>query len=127
VRAKRFQQAVSAPLHAPGVQIAVFGGDCTLTPARAVLDRQEGRERLVIQPEEVQARVATVDYERLMLLPGDSLVTRESQLGTGLPDRGEGPRGLYPAAQSFFLCETHDQLSVNPYFQNNLLKFLLAH
>jgi pimeloyl-ACP methyl ester carboxylesterase len=127
VRAKRFQQAVSSPLRAPGVQIAVFGGDCTLTPGRAVLDRAEGRERLVIRPEEVQARVATVDYERLMLLPGDSLVTRESQLGTGLPDRGEGPRGLYPAAQSFFLCETHDQLSVNPYFQNNLLKFLLAH
>jgi hypothetical protein len=33
---------------------------------------------------------------------------------------------MVPISQSFFLCETHDQLSVNAYFQNNLLNFLLA-
>lgn len=126
VRAKRFQQAVSAPIRTSGVRIAVFGGDCLLTPGRAVLDRTESGERLVIKPEDVQARVEGVDYERLLMLPGDSLVTRESQLGLGLPDVAGADRGVYPTAQSFFLCETHDQLSVNPYFQNNLLKFLLS-
>ena len=33
---------------------------------------------------------------------------------------------LVPLAQSFFLCEGHGQLTANPYFQNNLLNFLLS-
>ena len=47
-------------------------------------------------------------------------------LGRDLPDVFGRPSGTFPIAQSFFLCERHDQLSVNPYFQNNLLNFLLA-
>jgi pimeloyl-ACP methyl ester carboxylesterase len=125
-RAKRFQLALSAPMRANGVEVAVFGGDCSLTPTYAVLDRDGDRERLVIRPDEVKARVDGVDYERLMLQPGDGLVTRESQLGRGLADLPGQPGRYFPLAQSFFLCETHDQLSVNPYFQNNLLNFLLA-
>lgn len=125
-RARQFQRALSAPTRADGVEVAVFGGDCTLTPARAVLDRDENGERLAIRPEQVKARVAGVDYERLLLQPGDMLVTRDSQLGRGLPAAAGQPSAFFPLAQSFFLCETHDQLSVNAYFQNNLLHFLLA-
>ncbi|HEU0153512.1 MAG TPA: hypothetical protein VFQ84_09225 [Arenimonas sp.] len=125
-RAKRFQLALSAPMRANGIEVAVFGGDCSLTPAYAVLDRDGDQERLVVRPEEVKARVPGVDYARLMLHPGDGLVTRESQLGRGLPDIPGQPGRFFPLAQSFFLCERHDQLSVNPYFQNNLLNFLLA-
>lgn len=125
-RAKRFQLALSAPVRANGVEVAVFGGDCSLTPTYAVLDRDATGERLVVRPEEVKARAPGVDYERLMLHPGDGLVTRESQLGRGLADLPGQPGRFFPLAQSFFLCERHDQLSVNPYFQNNLLNFLLA-
>jgi pimeloyl-ACP methyl ester carboxylesterase len=125
-RAERFQRAVGAPVSGSGVQMAVFGGDCILTPAFAVLDRDGDGERLVIDPKQVRSRVPGVDYERLLLRPGDSLVTRESQQGLGL-ENVPGRRGdIFPGVQSFFLCETHDQLSVNPYFQNNLLNFLLA-
>lgn len=126
-RARRFQLSLSAPVRANGVEVAAFGGDCTMTPARAVLDRgKDGSQRLVIRPEEVQDRVAGVDYERLLLQPGDGLVTRDSQLGRGLEVVPGQPGGTFPLVQSFFLCEQHDQLSVNPYFQNNLLNFLLA-
>ncbi|GAB2500048.1 esterase/lipase family protein [Arenimonas alkanexedens] len=125
-RAKQFQLALSAPMRANGVEVAVFGGDCSLTPTYAVLDRDGDTERLVIRPEEVKARVPGVDYARLLLHPGDGLVTRDSQLGRGLPDIPGQPGRFFPLAQSFFLCEQHDQLSVNPYFQNNLLNFLLA-
>ena len=125
-RAKQFQRALSAPVRANGVEVAVFGGDCTLTPARAVLDHDGTSERLVIRPDQVKARVEGVDYERLLLQPGDELVTRESQLGRGLPVVAGQPSAFIPLAQSFFLCETHDQLSVNAYFQNNLLQFLLG-
>jgi pimeloyl-ACP methyl ester carboxylesterase len=126
-RAKRFQLSLSAPIRSNGVEVAAFGGDCTMTPARAVLDRgKDGVERLVIRPEEVQDRVDGVDYERLLQQPGDGLVTRDSQLGRGLDVVPGQPGGSFPLVQSFFLCEQHDQLSVNPYFQNNLLNFLLA-
>ena len=125
-RARRLQMALSAPVRANGVQVAVFGGDCSLTPARAVLDSDQDGERLVIRPDEVKAKVPGIDYERLLLLPGDGLVTRDSQLGRGLPDQRGRADAFFPLAQSFFLCEQHDQLSVNPYFQNNLLNFLLA-
>ncbi|MFY2762623.1 lipase/acyltransferase domain-containing protein [Arenimonas sp. MALMAid1274] len=125
-RARQFQRALSAPMPANGVEVAVFGGDCTLTPARAVLDRDAGGERLVIRPDQVKARVEGVDYERLLLQPGDGLVTRDAQLGRGLPPIGGRAGNTHPVSQSFFLCERHDQLSVNPYFQNNLLYFLLG-
>ncbi len=125
-RAKRFQLALSAPVRANGVDVAAFGGDCVLTPARAVLDSDSDGERLVIRPEEIKDRVDGVDYERLMLQPGDGLVTRDSQMGRGLDVAPDLPGGIFPIVQSFFLCEEHDQLSVNPYFQNNLLNFLLA-
>ncbi|MCX7033173.1 MAG: hypothetical protein NT046_04265 [Arenimonas sp.] len=126
LRAKRFQLSLSEPVRANGVEVAAFGGDCTMTPARAVLDRDKDGERLVIHPEEVKNRVEGVDYERLLLQPGDGLVTRDSQLGRGLDVAPGLPGGTFPIVQSFFLCEQHDQLSVNPYFQNNLLNFLLA-
>lgn len=125
-RARRFQMALSAPVRSNGVEVAVFGGDCSLTPARAVLDSDKDGERLVIRPDDIKAKVRGVDYERLMLQPGDGLVTRDSQLGRGLPYRAGRGEAFFPLAQSFFLCERHDQLSVNPYFQNNLLNFLLA-
>jgi len=126
-RARRFQEALSQPIRGVGVDVAVFGGDCAPTPGRAILDvGPDGRQRLVVRPEEVHARVDGVDYERLLLLPGDGLVTRDSMVGRDLPEVYGRPSGVYPIAQSFFLCERHDQLTVNPYFQNNLLHFLLA-
>ncbi len=126
-RAKRFQEALGAPIRGNGVEVAVFGGDCAPTPGRAILDvGPDGRQRLVVRPEEVHSRVDGVDYERLLMLPGDGLVTRDSMVGRDLPEVFGRPSGVFPIAQRFFLCEQHDQLSVNPYFQNNLLNFLLA-
>lgn len=125
-RGKHLQLALNQPIHSNGVEVAVFGGDCTLTPGRAVLERDDKGERLVVRPEDVKVRMPGVDYERLLMLPGDGLVTRESQLGRGLVEGVGAGYDTFPFAQSFFLCERHDQLSVNPYFQNNLLNFLLA-
>jgi pimeloyl-ACP methyl ester carboxylesterase len=126
-RAKRFQEALGVPVRGNGVEVAVFGGDCAPTPGRAILDTgPDGQQRLVVRPEEVHAKVDGVDYERLLLLPGDGLVTRDSMVGRDLPEAAGRSNSVFPGAQSFFLCERHDQLSVNPYFQNNLLNFLLA-
>jgi hypothetical protein len=63
-----------------------------------------------------------------MIEPGDGLVTRSSQLArrpAGV-DPGRDDFHMLPTTQTFFLCESHGRLTHNPYFQNNLLYFLLS-
>ena len=73
-------------------------------------------------------RPEAIDYEGLLAAPGDGLVTRASQVGrgNGAPDEPRRDFHFFPHAQTFFLCEEHSQLTSNPYFQNNLLYFLMA-
>jgi pimeloyl-ACP methyl ester carboxylesterase len=135
VRAGRFQRALATPLAMPDVEVALFGGDCTLTLARSILVRDDAGERLAFTPREVLpprspeelTRDTTMRLEHLLFEPGDGLITRVSQSGRArpLPD-GTRPAPIFPQAQSFFLCESHGQLTANPYFQNNLLNFLLG-
>jgi pimeloyl-ACP methyl ester carboxylesterase len=135
-RAEKLQWALSAPLPPQNIEVAVFGGDCELTPGHAVLlDEAEG-SRLVFRPGQVNPnRIGKprktsrgLDYGRLMFEPGDGLVTRASQVARepigAAP--GHGEFHMLPISQSFFLCESHGRLTHNLYFQNNLLNFLLS-
>lgn len=134
VRAGRFQRALSVPFVDPSVEMALFGGDCELTQARAILVRDGGRDRLAFAARDVLAPGSGLEltsatrkrFDQLLFEPGDGLVTRASQLGRVRPVDTGRPAPIYPLAQSFFLCEGHGQLTANPYFQNNLLNFLLA-
>lgn len=115
-RAGRFQAALAEPLPAQAPELANFGGDCARTLARAVLEAGPEGQRLVFSPSDLRERRPGVDYRQLFYAPGDGLITRRSQVGR--PGRGSD--------QTFFLCEAHQRLTVNPYFQNNLLYYLLA-
>jgi pimeloyl-ACP methyl ester carboxylesterase len=129
LRARRFQWALTPPFTDPDVDIAVFGGDCELTSARALLEvDDEGKERLVFSRKQLPSADPGPDYDTLLFEPGDGLVTRASQVGRATLSSGRErePFNFFPIAQTFFLCERHGQLSVNPYFQNNLLYFLFA-
>jgi pimeloyl-ACP methyl ester carboxylesterase len=128
-RALRFQWALTPPYEDPDVDIAVFGGDCEMTSARALLEADdEGGERLVFSRKQLPGFADGLNYDTLLFEPGDGLVTRASQVGRATLSSGrERPRfNFFPIAQTFFLCERHGQLTVNPYFQNNLLYFLFA-
>jgi len=127
-RANRFQWSLTSPFHDEDVSIAVFGGDCSLTEGHAVLEDTETGPKLAFRPGDVQQKVPGMDYDRLMLEPGDSLVTRSSEVARESEDPGK-PRhafNFFPQSQSFFLCESHDKLTNNVYFQDNLLYFLLS-
>jgi pimeloyl-ACP methyl ester carboxylesterase len=138
VRAGRFQRALAVPFADPSVEVALFGGDCTLTLARAILVREPTGERMAFAPRDVLppgsdlvlTDGARKNFDRLLFEPGDGLVTRASQVGRDRPlaprAAGARPTPLFPLAQSFFLCEAHGQLTGNAYFQNNLLNFLLG-
>jgi hypothetical protein len=137
-RARRFLLALSRPMPA-GVDAAVFGGDCELTAARALLAENGPESELIFRPAETarsrlgrnelpDRAAAGIDYEILLTEPGDGLVTRTSQLA-----RAPGPNGetgpdfhFFRNPQTVFLCESHHALTSNPNFQDNLLYFLLA-
>jgi pimeloyl-ACP methyl ester carboxylesterase len=117
-RARLFQNALTTDYLSDGVKIAAFGGDCKLTPNRAVAENIDGKWQLAFKPKDIANKVPGVDYEYAMLAPGDGLVTRDSQDANGYT--------FLPIRQNFFLCETHEFLISNSYFQNNLLYFLLS-
>ena len=127
-RARRFVWSLTIPLEKTPWDIRVFGGDCTLTPARILLEEVDGQSLTRLWPREVARPVAGVSYEKLMLEPGDGSVTKASLLARDSLDPGI-PRHRYsyfPVSGEMFLCEQHDQLSTNITFQDNLLQYLLS-
>ena len=138
-RAKSFQLALTGPLPARDVDVAVFGGDCKMTAARGLLVEDGNGGRVVFRPNETgpgrigepgkkPTKAERLDYEALLADPGDGLVTRDSQVGRDPANRLAMPLDFHrlPVMQTFFLCESHETLTSNTYFQNNLLYFLLS-
>ena len=128
-RAKKFHQALSAepPVSTTQVQFILFGGDCSLTPARCLVEEVDNKTMIRLQPDEILRPVAGVDYERLMLEPGDGSVTKPSLLGENSldPSNPESSK-FFPVAYSVFLCEDHTKIPGDLTFQDNLLNVLLT-
>jgi hypothetical protein len=127
-RARRFIWSVTFEEPTSPVKLVVFGGDCALTPARIVIERQAGRSVARLYPEDVQYKVPGVDYGRLMLEPGDGEVTKPSLLARQALNPVAPRNGalFFPLAYAFFLCENHERLTGNVNFQDNLLNVLLT-
>lgn len=127
-RARRFVWALTVPLPSIPVRIIVFGGDCNPTPARLLLEKGGGEAMTRLSPDEIRHPRPGVDYDSLMLEPGDGIVTRASLLARQNLNPAE-PRHqhiFFPLAYSVFLCENHDRLTGNLTFQDNLLNVLLT-
>jgi pimeloyl-ACP methyl ester carboxylesterase len=137
-RAERWQWALTAPPPPNRVETAVFGGDCEATPGHGVMLDEGGHSRLVFRAKDVTAGhdnanggrgiAPVLDYAYLMNEPGDGLITRSSQIARRPLDVAADDDRFHPlpAVQTFFLCESHGRLTHNPYFQNNLLYFLMS-
>ena len=128
-RARRFVWSLSVrPDKDAGVRIVVFGGDCSLTPARLLVEEVDGDSVARLRPADIARPQPGIDYERLMLEPGDNQVTKPSLLAREkLDPTAERHRWLFfPLAYSFFLCEEHQKLTGNISFQDNLLNVLLS-
>lgn len=127
-RARRLSWFLSAPEPATPIRYVLFGGDCTLTPARLALEQDEGKATVRLYPDQIRRPVANVAYGELMLEPGDGRVTKPSLLAreTLDPSAPQSEDSFLPIAYWFFLCEKHDQLTNNVNFQDNLLNVLLT-
>jgi pimeloyl-ACP methyl ester carboxylesterase len=127
-RGRRFLLSLSVDSKESGVLYAVFGGDCELTPARILVEEVDGDSVMRLYPKEVKNRVSRVNYEKLMLEPGDGRVTRASLLGRQALDRSV-PRDKYsdfPLHHTVLICESHEDLTGNVNFKDNLLNILLT-
>ena len=132
-RARRFVWSLTynETQQAP-VKMVVFGGDCTLTPARIVLEQPAASESHGIpsarlRPTDIRAPKRGVDYSMLMLEPGDGDVTKPSLLARQSldPTVSRSEDVFFPLAYAFFLCVDHAHLTGSINFQDNLLNVLL--
>lgn len=127
-RARRFTWSLTVPLPEQPYKLIVLGGDCELTPARIVVEEVDGISEIRLWPGQIKKPLATVDYNQIMLEPGDGTVTKASLLARESLDPSV-PRHkwvAFPLDYPIFLCEAHDALTGNVTFQNNLLHTLLS-
>jgi pimeloyl-ACP methyl ester carboxylesterase len=127
-RARRFVWSLTVPVDEAPYQLVVFGGDCLPTPARLLVEEIDGVSEIRLQPKDIRNRVAGVDYERLMLEPGDGTVTKASLLARDRLDPSVRRHKYidFPLDYPLFLCERHDQMTGNITFQDNLLHVLMT-
>ena len=128
-RARRFTWSLTVPLPETKVSHIVFGGNCELTPARALLEEDRpGNFLMRFSPSEIKKPIANINYDQLLLEPGDGRVTKASLLArqTYDPTVQRHKYSNFPLDYSLFLCEEHDKLTGNISFQDNLLNVLLS-
>lgn len=124
VRARRFHRALSSPAPAAPSRYIVFGSACFPTAARCLLEEVEGEAHIRLLPKQIRHPRPGVDYEALMIEPGDGSVTKASLLARDSLDRSSA-HGDFPVAWATFICERHEELTGAPTFQDNLLNALL--
>jgi len=127
-RARRFVWSLTVPLPETPYRLIVFGGDCHMTPARLLVEEVEGISEVRLYPDDIKNPLPGIDYDTLMLEPGDGTVTKASLLARESLDPSV-PRHKYsffPLHYPIFLCELHDQLTSNIIFRDNLLHSLLS-
>lgn len=113
----------------PPLRLVVFGGNCDLTPARIVIEESRRHGSVPrFTPGAVRDRVDGIDYDRLMLDPGDGTVTKPSLLARDAlsPYTPRHEYSYFPLDHAFLLCSSHARLTGNPHFQANLLDVLLT-
>ena len=127
-RARRFAWMLSVEEPVSPIRLVLFGGDCDLTAARLLLERDGDHDAVRLTPKDIAAPHPGLAYDALMQEPGDGRVTKPSLLAreTLDPSAAQSEDSFLPVAYPFFLCERHNRLTSNINFQDNLLNVLLA-
>lgn len=127
-RARRFVWSLTVPLPEDAYKLIVFGGDCVLTPARLLVEEVNGVTEVRLWPREISHPLPGVDYNSLMLEPGDGIVTKASLLARESLDSSITRHRYidFPLDYPLFLCAKHTALTGNVTFQDNLLHALLS-
>jgi hypothetical protein len=127
-RARRFVWSLTVKNPQAADELIVFGGDCLPTPARILIEDNDGESYVRLWPDEIKAPQRGIDYRAPMLEPGDGAVTKASLLARAALDPGI-PRHRYsdfPLDYAVMFCGDHTDLPGNITFQDNLLHILLS-
>ena len=110
------------------VEYVVFGGDCQPAPNRLLIEEVDGVSMVRLLSENIKHKIPGIDYESLMLEPGDGTVSKASLLArqTTNPNVERHRYSFFPLKYPIFLCEKHTQLTGNISFQDNLMHVLLS-
>jgi hypothetical protein len=122
-RARRFRDALRAAPLSRELPYFVLAGNCRATLARLVLERRGERAHLRSTPGDVRWPQRGVPYPRLMLEPGDGIVTAASaRARPRMPPPGapRTPAVISPRWERL-VCASHNQLVVNVETQRALL------
>ena len=127
-RGRRFVWSLTVPAEELTVEYVVFGGDCHPTPNRLLIEEVEGVSVVRLLPENIKHKIPGMDYDAIMLEPGDGTVSKASLLARQAtnPTIERHRYSYFPMKYPVFLCEQHTQLTGNISFQNNLMHVLLS-
>jgi hypothetical protein len=89
------------------------------------LENVGGQIMIRLDPDEIHERIPGVDYEALMLEPGDGRVTKASLLARDSLSPDARQPGFFPIAYAVFICRSHADLPSDITFRDNLLNILL--
>ncbi|NQX90507.1 MAG: hypothetical protein HRT77_17865 [Halioglobus sp.] len=126
-RARRFVWSLTVKNPGAPHKLIVFGGNCVLTPARILIEDIGDVSFVRLWPDEIARPQTGLDYQALMLEPGDGAVTKASLLARTALDPSI-PRHRYsdfPLDYPVMFCGDHSDLPGNLTFQDNLLHILL--
>jgi pimeloyl-ACP methyl ester carboxylesterase len=127
-RSRNFLWALSENLDNYSHDFIMMGGDCAKTPARLVMEYYNEKYLIRTMPSQVVQKYDDINYEQLMLEPGDGHVTKSSLLARVKldPTAARPESSFFPMKYKIMLCETHRTLTSNITFQDNLLDILLS-
>jgi pimeloyl-ACP methyl ester carboxylesterase len=122
---RRFSAALSVLGPAAETEYLVLSGDCEPTLRHFLIAPASGREVLYGEPSSVAGPESGIDYEALMLAPGDGNVTLDSalNLNSAAPVHDAAQSSVTP--QVDYVCERHSEMPSNERVQHDVLEFLL--
>ncbi len=123
-RGERFHRALSIPVVETPTAYIVFGADCIITPAVCLTEMVDGEPKIRLQPDEVARPIDGIDYERLMLEPGDGRVARGSLLARDSLGPERTADAPFPIDNLLFGCDEHPELPGEFLLRHNLLAAL---
>jgi pimeloyl-ACP methyl ester carboxylesterase len=135
-RAKRFQEALDAPLEGETpVALFAFGGDCEETLDAPIILRDEKNNRWITltRPREFRTstgrKVSREEATRAMYAPGDGRVTRRSLIAESLASKRPN-NSLFdtslPIVYAVFGCDLHGNIQNNKLLLDNALTSLVS-
>lgn len=129
-RAKRFHQALDAAMgRSNGVEFYAIGADCR-TSLDAVVIYQDAKTKkwnTLFQPNSFTAsngkKVSADDLKKVMLLPGDGVVTWRSLNAVTVSERAK-VSSIFDAKKNISICGDHNKLAANGKIQEHIIGLL---